>query len=61
MELINLTDSDGKEIVYYYPAYVAGVDPAGLDSENIDCESVNCFMSRATEPRALRMGLSYQF
>src|SRR5690606_9947245 len=26
-ELLNLFDDNGKDIVYYYPAYVAGLDP----------------------------------
>jgi len=60
-ELINMLDSDGKEIVYNYPAYVAGLDPAGLTSEDIDCSVTNCRMSRVTEPRTFRMGVSYKF
>ena len=60
-ELINLLDSDGKEIVYNYPAYVSGLDPAGLTSEDIDCSVTNCRMSRVTEPRTFRMGISYKF
>ena len=61
LEVINLFDSDGKEIVYYYPAYVQGFDPAGRTSEDIDCDATNCFMSRATIPRVVRMGLSFRF
>tara|TARA_R110002110_G_scaffold414951_1_gene646731 strand:- start:20741 stop:22780 length:2040 start_codon:yes stop_codon:yes gene_type:complete len=61
VEAINLFDTDGKEIVYYYPAYVNGLDAPGLTSDTIDCEVTNCFMSRSTEPRAFRVGLSYQF
>lgn len=61
VEAINLFDRDGKEIQYYYPAYVQGFDPVGLDSETIDCDVTNCFMSRATEPRAFRLGVRYQF
>jgi outer membrane receptor protein involved in Fe transport len=60
-ELINALDSDGKDIVYYYGAYVAGLDPPGLTSEDIDCATVNCRMSRVTEPRTLRVGLKYRF
>jgi len=60
-EVINLLDSDGKDIVYWYPAYVAGLDPAGQTSADIDCDVVNCRMSRATEPRTLRVGLKFRF
>lgn len=61
VEIINLADTDGKEIVYYYPAYVQGLDAPGLTSDDIDCDVTNCFMSRATLPRAFRVGVSYQF
>jgi len=60
-ELINALDTDGKEIVYDYPAWVAGFDPEGLTSEDIDCSLTNCRMSRITQPRTFRMGLSYKF
>jgi outer membrane receptor protein involved in Fe transport len=62
-ELLNATDEHGKDIVYWYPAYVAGVDPPGLTSEDIDCDSgaVNCRMSRAEEPRTLRLGVKLRF
>ncbi len=55
-ELLNALGAHGKDIVYAYPAYVAGLDPAGLSSAAIDCGVVNCRMSRAEEPRTLRMG-----
>ena len=60
-EIINIADDGGKDIVYYYPAYVAGLDPPGLTSDDIDCATVNCRMSRVTEPRTLRFGLKYRF
>jgi hypothetical protein len=60
-ELFNLLGDDGKDIVYYYPAYVAGFDPSDFTSDDIDCEIVNCRMSRATEPRSLRIGARYYF
>jgi len=60
-EVINVLDSDTKDIVYFYPAYVAGLDPAGLTSADIDCALVNCRMSRTTEPRTLRAGVKYRF
>ncbi len=60
-EVINALDSDGKDIAYYYPAYISGLDPAGLTSDDIDCDLVNCRMSRATEPRTFRIGVRYNF
>ncbi len=60
-EVINLFDSDGKEIVYYYPAYVAGVDAPGLTADDIDCDVTDCLMSRATIPRAVRLGVRFSF
>ncbi len=62
-ELLNALDEHGKDIVYWYPAYVAGVDPPGETSEDIDCGSgaVNCRMSRAEEPRTLRLGVKVRF
>ena len=60
-EVINLLDSDGKEIVYYYPAYVPGLDPVGQSSEDIDCDIINCTVSRATVPQTMRVGVSYKF
>ena len=60
-EVINLLDTDNKEIVYYYPAYVPGLDPADQSSEDIDCAITNCTISRATVPQSFRMGLSYKF
>ena len=62
-ELLNVLDAHGKDIVYWYPAYVAGVDPPGETSADIDCDSgvVNCRMSRAQEPRTLRLGAKIRF
>jgi len=60
-DLLNAFDKNGKDIVYYYPAYVAGVDPPGLTSEDINCNVVNCRMSRAMEPRTLRIGAKVSF
>ncbi len=60
-DLINLLDDDGKDIVYWYEAYVAGLDPPGLTSEDIDCSAVNCRMSRVQEPRTLRVGVKWAF
>lgn len=60
-ELINVFGNDGKDIVYWYEAYVAGLDPPGLTSEDIDCDVTNCRMSRAEEPRTLRIGVKWAF
>jgi outer membrane receptor protein involved in Fe transport len=60
-EVTNVFDSNGKDIAYYYPAYITGLDPAGLTSDDIDCDTVNCRMSRATEPRTFRIGVKYRF
>ena len=37
-EMLNVLDEDGKDIVYWYEAYVDGLDPPGLTSEDIDCD-----------------------
>lgn len=60
-ELLNALDEKGKDIVYWYEAYVDGLDPPGLTSEDIDCDVVNCRMSRAEEPRTFRVGVTYRF
>jgi outer membrane receptor protein involved in Fe transport len=52
-ELLNVLDEDGKDIVYYYGANVAGLDPVG--------EQVEGRVSRAEEPRTVRVGVKYQF
>ena len=60
-EVINLLNSDGKDITYYYGAVVPGLDAPGVSADDIDCASTNCRMSRATEPRTVRVGASYKF
>ncbi len=60
-EVINLLDNDDKDISYYYPAYIEGLDAPGLSADDIDCDSVDCNMSRATEPRTVRAGIRYNF
>jgi outer membrane receptor protein involved in Fe transport len=60
-ELLNVLDEDGKDIVYWYEAYVDGLDPPGLTSEDIDCAVTNCRMSRVEEPRTLRVGVKFAF
>jgi outer membrane receptor protein involved in Fe transport len=60
-ELLNVLDADGKDIVYWYGAYVDGLDPPGLTSDDIDCGVTNCRMSRAEEPRTVRLGVKFKF
>ncbi len=60
-ELLNVLDEDGKDIVYWYEAYVDGLDPPGLTSEDIDCDVTNCRISRVEEPRTLRVGVKFAF
>jgi outer membrane receptor protein involved in Fe transport len=60
-ELLNVFDEDGRDITYWYEAYVDGLDPPGLTSEDIDCEVTNCTMSRVEEPRTVRVGVKFEF
>jgi outer membrane receptor protein involved in Fe transport len=67
-ELLNVFDDDGKDIVYWYEAHAPGVDPPGVEGGcnipgpgNSDTTVDNCRMSRAEEPRTLRVGIRYQF
>ncbi|HUF71598.1 MAG TPA: TonB-dependent receptor, partial [Gammaproteobacteria bacterium] len=63
-ELLNAFDDDGKDIVYWYEAYVEGYDDvvnSAASIDDIDCDVLNCRMSRAREPRTLRVGLKYKF
>jgi outer membrane cobalamin receptor len=48
-EILNITDNDAKDIVYYYGTNVAGLGP----SEGR--------VSRAKEPRTFRAGLKFLF
>ena len=50
-ELLNVFNRDARDIEYYYPSHVDGVDPAGLE--------VNGRLSRPSEPRTLRFGIKY--
>jgi outer membrane receptor protein involved in Fe transport len=52
-ELLNVFDADGKDIEYYYPSFIPGVSPAGTEQAT--------FLSRAEEPRTLRVGVKYSF
>jgi hypothetical protein len=60
-DLLNVFDEDGKDIVYWYEAYVPGLDPPGTTSADIDCSAVNCRVSRVEEPRTLRVGVKFEF
>jgi outer membrane receptor protein involved in Fe transport len=52
-EVLNVLDDRGKDIVYFYGANVAGLDPAG--------EQVDGRISRVAEPRTVRFGVNYKF
>ena len=52
-ELLNVLDEDGKDIVHYYGANVAGLDPPG--------EQIGGQVSRVEEPRTVRFGVKYNF
>jgi outer membrane receptor protein involved in Fe transport len=60
-ELLNVLDENGKDITYWYEAYVDGLDAPGLSSEDIDCGITNCRMSRVEEPRTVRLGVKFKF
>ena len=63
-ELINAFDDQGKDIVYWYEAYVAGYDDVvngAASIDDIDCDLIDCRVSRAREPRTLRVGAKYRF
>jgi outer membrane receptor protein involved in Fe transport len=60
-EVLNILDEDGKDIVYWYEAAVPGLDPLGFTSADVDCETMNCRVSRAEEPRTLRVGVKFRF
>jgi outer membrane receptor protein involved in Fe transport len=52
-ELLNVFDSHGKDIEYYYPTFVPGVSAPGTQMET--------FLSRPAEPRTVRVGVKYTF
>lgn len=52
-ELLNVFDADGKDIEYYYPSFVPGVSAPGTEQAT--------FLSRAEEPRTVRLGVKYSF
>jgi hypothetical protein len=50
-ELLNVFEQDGQDIVYWYPTRLPGEPVEGIDGR----------VSRAGEPRTLRVGLKYEF
>jgi outer membrane receptor protein involved in Fe transport len=52
-ELLNALDHEGKDMIYWYAAHVPGIDPPGYEEEGR--------ISRAEEPRTLRVGVRYTF
>jgi hypothetical protein len=52
-ELLNVFDAHGKDIEYYYPTFVPGVSAPGTQEAT--------FLSRAEEPRTVRIGVKYSF
>ncbi|MEO8465948.1 MAG: TonB-dependent receptor [Gammaproteobacteria bacterium] len=60
-DLLNVPNSKGKDIVYWYQAYVPGLDPVGTSSADIDCNVTDCRVSRAQESRTLRVGVKVKF
>ena len=59
-EVLNVLDHQGKDIVYYYGTNVAGYDPTP-DPNNLDATRVDGRVSRAEEPRTVRLGVKYEF
>jgi hypothetical protein len=58
-QLFNALGRHGKDIVYWYPAVVPGLDPPGTTDADIDCNVTDCRMSRAEEPRQVRIGVKF--
>lgn len=50
-ELLNVFDSDGKDIVYWYESFLPAIDDEPTEGR----------MSRVAEPRTLRLGVRYEF
>jgi hypothetical protein len=50
-ELLNVFDARGKDISYWYESYLPAIDTAPTEGR----------MSRAEEPRTVRLGLRYNF
>jgi outer membrane receptor protein involved in Fe transport len=52
-ELLNALNDHGNDIRYYYPTFVPGVTPPG--------DEISTYLSRAEEPRTIRVGIKYSF
>ncbi len=52
-ELLNALGSHGKDIRYYYPTFAPGVTAPG--------DEIATYLSRAEEPRTVRLGVKYSF
>ena len=52
-ELLNALNHEGRDMTYWYAAHVPGIDPPGYEEEGR--------ISRAEEPRTLRVGVRYTF
>ncbi|RYG75357.1 TonB-dependent receptor, partial [bacterium] len=52
-EVLNVLADQGNDIRYYYPTFVPGITAPG--------EQIATFLSRAEEPRTVRVGLKYSF
>ncbi len=52
-EVLNVLDANGKDIVYYYPSFVPGISAPGTQ--------ITTRMSRAEEPRTVRVGVKVAF
>jgi hypothetical protein len=50
-ELLNVFNDDGKDIVYYYETFIPAIDTAPTEGR----------VSRAEEPRTVRLGVRYAF
>jgi hypothetical protein len=50
-EVLNVLDDHAKDIVYWYESFVAGFDTVPTEGR----------LSRAEEPRTIRVGVKYQF
>ncbi len=59
-EVLNVLDHDGKDIVYYYGTNVSGVDPTP-DPNDLEATRIKGRVSRAEEPRTVRLGVKYEF
>lgn len=59
-EILNLLNAHGKDIVYSYGANIAGLDPPS-DPNDLDSTRIDGRLSRAEEPRTIRVGVKYRF